>query len=129
MPDKRNADWTRDEIILACDLVRANGWRELRADRREVIELSVLLRRYWVAQGEELGDTFRNANGVGRKTTDIAAQHPDYVGKPTRGNKLDRVILDEFRDQPNEMHPAGTGHQGRNGIGSGRRTNSEPPRP
>jgi hypothetical protein len=23
----RRPDWTRDEIILACDLVRANGWR------------------------------------------------------------------------------------------------------
>lgn len=100
----RNADWTRDEIILACDLVRANGWRELRADRREVIDLSAFLQRYWAHRVKEFNETFRNANGVGRKTTDIATQHPQYLGKPTRGNKLDRIVLQQFLDEPDEMH-------------------------
>lgn len=33
---RQNADWTRDELILACDLVSANGWHELRAEFPEV---------------------------------------------------------------------------------------------
>lgn len=38
-----------------------------------------------------------------RKTFDIATQHPDYRGKPTKGNKLDRVILRDFLDDPQRM--------------------------
>lgn len=37
--------WTRDEVILACDLVVGNGWRELRTGDPRVTELSELLRR------------------------------------------------------------------------------------
>src|SRR4051794_35840049 len=29
MQVRKNPDWTRDELILACDLVRANSWHEL----------------------------------------------------------------------------------------------------
>ncbi|MBK1785669.1 HNH endonuclease [Prauserella cavernicola] len=39
-----------------------------------------------------------------RKTFDIATQHPDYDGKPTRGGKLDKEILQAFLDRPEEMH-------------------------
>jgi hypothetical protein len=37
---RRNPDWTRDEVILACDLVASNGWRSIDHDNRRVIELS-----------------------------------------------------------------------------------------
>ena len=36
-------DWTRDEIILACELVEANGWKQLDASDGRVIALSELL--------------------------------------------------------------------------------------
>jgi len=101
---RRNADWTRDEIILACDLVYLNGWRELRAEYPQVIDLSSLLRQYWIHPVDTRTNTFRNPNSVGRKTTDIATQHPDYQGTPTRGSKLDKQILDEFLANPAEMH-------------------------
>ncbi|MER7992021.1 HNH endonuclease [Micromonospora chalcea] len=96
--------WTRDELILACDLVWANGWHELRAHHSEVIELSQLLQRYWAEQGVERGPAHRNPNSVSRKTTDLASRHPDYAGKPTRGGRLDRDVLAEFMAKPEEMH-------------------------
>ncbi|TDW18579.1 HNH endonuclease [Kribbella kalugense] len=98
-----SVDWTRDEIILACDLVMANGWKELRASRPEVVELSQLLVRAPLHPTAVRDDKFRNPNGVGRKTSDIATQHPDYRGRPTRGNRLDRTVLDEFRTEPERM--------------------------
>ncbi|MEU7979380.1 HNH endonuclease [Micromonospora sp. NPDC049081] len=104
MQVRKNPYWTRDEIILACDLVYANNWHELRAEYPEVIELSDLLRRYWVHPVDERMETFRNPNSVGRKTSDIATRHPDFRGTPTRGNKLDREILAEFLANPEEMH-------------------------
>jgi 5-methylcytosine-specific restriction enzyme A len=101
---RRNADWTRDEVILACDLVCSNGWHELRAEYPQVIELSELLQRYWVHPVEERAETFRSPKSVSRKTADIATQHPDYAGTPTRGGKADRQVLDEFLADPEEMH-------------------------
>ncbi|MER7167881.1 HNH endonuclease [Micromonospora sp. NPDC000207] len=104
MQVRKNPDWNRDELILACDLVYTNSWRELRAEYAEVIELSALLRRHWAHPSAERMETFRNPNSVGRKTTDIATAHPDYRGAPTRGGRLDREVLAEFLADPEEMH-------------------------
>lgn len=101
---RKNPDWIRDELILACDLVWVNDWRELRAEYPQVIELSQLLQQYQAHPADVRTETFRNPNSVGRKTTDIATQHPDYRGTPTRGNKLDREVLAEFMADPDEMH-------------------------
>jgi 5-methylcytosine-specific restriction protein A len=101
---RKNPDWTRDELILACDLVWANGWHELRAEYPQVVELSQLLQRHWAHPVDVRTETFRNPNSVGRKTTDIATQHPSYQGAPTRGGKLDRQVLNDFMSDPDEMH-------------------------
>ncbi|MFF2605059.1 HNH endonuclease [Arthrobacter koreensis] len=107
MGDKRIA-WTRDEIILACDLVWANDWRALGPTRAEVVELSQLLRKSPLHAFEGRPSTFRNAAGVGRKTSDIATRHPGYNGRPTNGNRLDIEVLREFLDRPEEMHKVAT---------------------
>lgn len=91
-----NPDWAEDEIILACDLISRHGWRWLAATHPEVIELSELLRRYSRHPEELRGPTFRNPNGVARKTADIATQHPQSTGAATRGNRLDREVLGQF---------------------------------
>ncbi|MGW5106980.1 HNH endonuclease [Nocardia sp. NPDC004123] len=102
----RSPAWTRDELILACDLVVQNGWRELRQDDRRVAELSNLLRSLPIHPTSIRPDSFRNVNSVSRKTTDIATSRPGHAGKPTRGGKLDKVVLQDFIDSPTEMHSA-----------------------
>lgn len=99
----RNPPWTRDEVILACDLVARNGWRYLSADDPQVVELSGLLRRLGVHPETDQGPDFRNANGVARKTADIATQHPDYRGQPTHGGRHDAAVLREFLSDPDTM--------------------------
>jgi 5-methylcytosine-specific restriction protein A len=99
----RNPPWTRDEVILACELVARNGWRYLTAEDPQVIELSGLLRRLGVHLESEQGPDFRNPNGVARKTADIATQHPDYRGKPTHGGRHDASVLEEFLRDPETM--------------------------
>jgi len=101
---RKSPDWTRDELILACDLVWTNSWHELRAEYSQVVELSQLLQRHQAHPLDRRPATFRNPNSVGRKTTDIATRHPDYRGTPTRGNRLDREVLVEFMAAPDEMH-------------------------
>ena len=96
-------DWERDEIILACELVRQNGWRPLDGNKPEVIQLSKILNLSPLHPMEHRDAKFRNPNGVGRKTSDIATRHPDYQGKPTNGSHLDSQVLAEFLAQPSLM--------------------------
>jgi hypothetical protein len=74
MPDqgRRAPDWAWDEIVLACDLVARNDRQQLPAEDPRVIELSRLLQTMSIHPDEVRGDKFRNPNGVGRKTADLA---------------------------------------------------------
>ncbi|MFF3319357.1 HNH endonuclease [Streptomyces sp. NPDC003035] len=99
----RSPDWTRDEIILACDLAMANGWKRLEFDDPRVIELSALLQAMPIHPVEQRNELFRNPNGVARKTVDITCRHPDYPGKPTNGNALDFEVMKDFLARPAEM--------------------------
>lgn len=99
----QNPDWARDEIILACDLVMTNGWKGLDAQDSRVIELSALLQLLPIHADADRNETFRNPNGVARKTFDIATRHPDYRGKPTKGGSLDVEVLHEFLARPDQM--------------------------
>lgn len=113
----RSPDWTRDEIILACDLAMANGWKRLEFNDSRVIALSALLQTMPIHPEEERTELFRNPNGVARKTADITSRHPDYQGKPTNGNALDVEVLNDFLARPAEM--AGVAQHIRDGLTTG----------
>jgi 5-methylcytosine-specific restriction protein A len=102
IPNER-LDWVRDEVILACDILVDNNWVYMGANDPRVIKLSELLQKLPFYPPEIRGDKFRNPNGVGRKTADIATQHPDYQGKPTKGGATDKEVLAEFLARPDEM--------------------------
>jgi 5-methylcytosine-specific restriction enzyme A len=106
VPDggRRNPDWTWDEIVLACDLVFRNDGRALPAEDPRVIELSELLRQMTIHPKNGRREDFRNANGVGRKTADIATALPGYRGKPTNGGRLDKDVIAEFLARGETMH-------------------------
>jgi 5-methylcytosine-specific restriction enzyme A len=97
-------DWTRDEIILACALVEANGWKQLDASDTRVHALSKLLQSPANHLLEQRHPDFRNLAGVARKTLNIASVHPDYQGAPSNGNRLDREVLEDFLADPAGMH-------------------------
>ncbi|MEV6704313.1 HNH endonuclease [Micromonospora wenchangensis] len=90
-----NPDWTRDEIVLACDLVLANGWRQLDANDERVRALSDLLQSPAIHRGRRNPD-FRNPAGVALKTYNIVADS-------SNGNRLDKLVRQEFQDHPTEM--------------------------
>ncbi|MEU4676519.1 HNH endonuclease [Micromonospora sp. NPDC023737] len=90
-----NPDWTRDEIILACELVEANSWRQLDANDHRVKSLSELLQSTAIHRGRRNPD-FRNPAGVALKTYNI-------VSDRSNGNQLDKVVREEFRSSPEEM--------------------------
>ncbi|MEV1292736.1 HNH endonuclease [Pseudonocardia sp. NPDC049635] len=95
--------WGYEEIVLACDLVVANNWHAL--DRRtddRVAELSSVLRQMSPMRAAQ-DPTFRNVQGVGRKTHDIATLHPEYSGQPTKGGKLTAAVVAAFLTEPGRM--------------------------
>ncbi|MEV7198904.1 HNH endonuclease [Streptomyces griseoluteus] len=99
----RSPKWTRDELILACDVVAKNGWRGLSSSDPRIAELSDLLQLLAAYPPEQRAAEYRNRNGAALKTLNIASFHPDYQGSPTNGGQLDREVLHDFLDRPTEM--------------------------
>jgi 5-methylcytosine-specific restriction enzyme A len=94
VPNLPNPDWTRDKIILACELVEANGWRQVDASDPRVKALSELLQSSAIHPSPRSPD-FGNPAGVAFKTYNIASTHPDdYCGPQTP---------DDFRGDPAGM--------------------------
>ncbi|HEY3546072.1 MAG TPA: HNH endonuclease [Propionicimonas sp.] len=101
--DRRQFDWQRDELILACDLISQNEWHELRASDRRVVALSELLRRPWLQPLEGRPSSFRSPSSVARKTSNLATHVPGYAGAPTKGGRLDLAVLRDFLENPATM--------------------------
>jgi hypothetical protein len=103
---KRNPAWSREELILALELYLARGIVDDRS--AEVIELSKKLGK--LAAVEQINpQVFRNPNGVAMKLGNFAALDPNYSGKGLRGGgKNDKVIWDEFADNPYALAQAAT---------------------
>ncbi|MFG2729768.1 HNH endonuclease [Streptomyces canus] len=99
----RSPKWTRDELILACDVVARNGWQGLSASDPRIAELSDLLQLLGAYPPEERAAEYRNRNGAAFKTLNIASFHPDYPGTTTNGGQLDREVLQDFLARPEEM--------------------------
>ncbi|MEV0710840.1 HNH endonuclease [Nocardia aurea] len=112
--------WTRDELILACDLVVENGWRQIREHDPRAKTLSDLLRSLRIHPAEKRGPRFRSLGSVSRKTADLVTIHPDYSRDTTRGSKLDREVLADFLATPLEMHMAAIAIQ--EGVATGELT-------
>ncbi|WP_406093232.1 HNH endonuclease [Kitasatospora purpeofusca] len=102
----RSPKWTRDELILACDVVARNNWQGLSASDPRIAELSDLLQLLAAYPPEQRATEYRNRNGAAYKTLNIASFHPSYQGNPTNGGQLDRDVLQDFLDRPAEMAQA-----------------------
>ncbi|MGW4336781.1 HNH endonuclease [Rhodococcus koreensis] len=97
------ADWTWPELILACDILYERGWdATVRANDPVVEELSVFLRS--LDRDSALSEGYRSPNSVQRKLENLRTAHPDYEGKPTRGGKLDPLVVAAYLADSEAMH-------------------------
>lgn len=106
MPDaaRRNPDWEWDETVLACDLVFLNDWQPLSPEHQRVIELSSVLRRMSLHPPEARMSSFRNEDGVARKTHNLASAAPDWGKWRSNGSERDHEVMDQFQAAPDVMH-------------------------
>jgi 5-methylcytosine-specific restriction protein A len=70
-------DWGWDETVLACDLAFQNDWQPLPSEDQRVVELSRILRRISLHPPEVRLSSFRNEDGVARKTHNLASAAPN----------------------------------------------------
>ncbi len=101
---RRAPDWEWEEIVLVCDAVVQNQWKQLAEGSLQVTELSHLLQKMDLHPLEVRGDKFRNPNGVIRKTADIATAHPEHQGGKTNGGRTTEEVVAEFLRSPEAMH-------------------------
>jgi 5-methylcytosine-specific restriction protein A len=103
----RNPPWSRDELILALDLYRAEFIPPLNHSSKELVELSQLLGRMARALGRSPGPDYRNANGVYMKLMNFRRFDPAFAdaGKKglSRGNKEEAVVWAEFAEDRSRL--------------------------
>jgi 5-methylcytosine-specific restriction protein A len=98
-----NPTWVYDEIVLACELVEANGWTQVGDHDPRAHALSKLLQTRVFHPAMPRNPDFRNPSGVARKTQNITDHHSAHHGALSHGNHLDKEVLDDFRADPGKM--------------------------
>lgn len=88
--------WTREEIILAADLVDDRGWKGPNSQTPEVIELSNLLRSASIHPRELRDENFRSPNSVSLKVNNLIASHPNSRTKGLRTSASEFPVVEDF---------------------------------
>ncbi|MER9227726.1 HNH endonuclease [Mesorhizobium sp. M0664] len=88
-----NPKWTRDETLLALDLLYRHG-KPVDKNHTDAAELSRLLRAANIYPATERKDSFRNSDGVALKTQNLfSALHPE---RRLSSSEMDRAVVVEF---------------------------------
>lgn len=96
-----NPKWTRDETLLALDLLYRHG-KPVDKNHSDAAELSRLLRAANIYPQTDRKDSFRNADGVALKTQNLfSALHPE---RRLSSSEMDRAVVAEFpADRKSEL--------------------------
>ncbi|MGA0571278.1 HNH endonuclease [Variovorax sp. VNK109] len=93
-----NPPWTRDETILALDLLQRRGMNAPGPEDPDVQELSQLLRALPIYAENQKLETFRNAAGVAFKMKNLKAV--DGEGGLKNVSTVDREVWRDFGQRP-----------------------------
>lgn len=105
---KRNAPWSRDELILALDLYMRHRVSPPAKDSPEIEDLSEVLNQLGDVLRQRTSGTYRNTNGVYMKLMNFRRFDPDYTaeGKTglTRGNQDEARVWNQFASDPARLN-------------------------
>ncbi|MFJ1758296.1 HNH endonuclease [Kitasatospora sp. NPDC088134] len=99
-------DWTRDELLLLCALLDANGWRPAPADDPAVAELSALLTALPLPPDTLRDERLRSPAAVASAGRALAATAADVAPGTGTGATLEQQVVRAFRDSPLELAAA-----------------------
>jgi len=91
-----NPDWTREETILAMDLLARNGMKQVRENAADVVELSELLRAAGIHPLERRNAQFRNPASVRFKSDNLRACGIPEQRSGLGSSQTDRAVWEEF---------------------------------
>lgn len=99
-----NPDWTKDETILALDLVLKSWPRIPGKGSPEVQALSALIRCLPIHSSAKKNDRFRNPDGVYLKLQQLASLHADKSSrKGLRPSITDRAVWADYANDPRRV--------------------------
>ncbi len=95
-----NPPWTRDETILALDLLQRRGMNAPGPSDAEVQGLSQLLRSLPIHVQSQKVDTFRNPAGVAFKIQNLRSVSGSGAGGLSNVSRVDREVWQDFGNRP-----------------------------
>ena len=97
-----NVSFTRDEVILALDVLYANGNQPMKPDSPAIVELSRLLNELPIVPKDDRPKTFRNCSGVCNQINSFRRESAKGIKDPNVG-KAFYVVADDFVDNPERL--------------------------
>ena len=98
-----NASFTRDEVILALDVLYSSGDQRLTAESRAITDLSELLNRLPIHAQSSRREIFRNPSGVLNQIISFRRSYEKGV-KDKNVGAIFYEIADEYENRHNELH-------------------------
>jgi 5-methylcytosine-specific restriction enzyme A len=98
-----NVAFTRDEAILALDVLYFADELRLNKESKEIIELSELLNELPIIPLSARGEIFRNSNGIKNQLIKFKSSYPKWK-KDSHVGSIFYEIADEFGGRKDELH-------------------------
>lgn len=101
---KRNAPWTKDELILALNLYFKFKPNTINQKHPEIIKLSEELNKLSFNLAKSNTENFRNPNSVYMKLCNFLRYDPFYEGVGLKkGSKLEKEVWDAYYNHKDEL--------------------------
>lgn len=97
-----NANFTRDEVILALDVLYFSGQTNLSGKSASIMELSSLLRDLPIYPTDNRPESFRNPVGISDQINRF--RNIEKWGKRFHVGEIFTIVDHEFADKRNELH-------------------------
>ena len=98
-----NIPFTRDEAILALDVLYSSNELRLNKDSKEIIELSKLLNELPIIPNNARSESFRNYTGVTQQVNAFRLNELSGARKNNIGEVF-YAVADEYKDKKDELH-------------------------
>ena len=98
-----NASFTRDEVILALDVLYCSGENRLNASSQEIVDLCALLHKLPIIPAVNRPPMFRTENGVSSQLMLFRRSYKTGIKEPNLGITFLQVAH-EFENRRDELH-------------------------
>lgn len=103
----KNVSFTKDEAILALDVLLSSNQERLKPDCKEIIELSSLLNELPIISREQRSDVFRNCSGICHQLNSFRISFSKGI-KDQNVGAIFYYVAEEFAGREDDLHKVAT---------------------